>query len=244
MKIGTKSLLFGAHQFILHPFLVFIGWCVLYGFPFDPRVWFCIVVHDWGYFGSPNMDGKEGEKHPYAGASIAGALFGRRWYDFCVGHSRHLAKSEGLEVSKLCYADKLGTCLMPPGIYLPLANLSGEIEEYRHMNAKAMLFPADKTDREWYAWVRGIMGRVAFMQEADASAYVNPGYYVEAGMPEELTAVQISDACMTVDHGFGLLDQEYKEIMLRACRDWYKATRKAILDPVPDPAVKERLPGG
>lgn len=32
MKIGTKSVLFGAHQFILHPLLLFIGWWQEYGF--------------------------------------------------------------------------------------------------------------------------------------------------------------------------------------------------------------------
>lgn len=32
MKIGTKSVLFGAHQFILHPLLLIIGWYLEYGF--------------------------------------------------------------------------------------------------------------------------------------------------------------------------------------------------------------------
>lgn len=32
MKIGTKSVLFGAHQFILHPLLLVIGWWQEYGF--------------------------------------------------------------------------------------------------------------------------------------------------------------------------------------------------------------------
>ena len=51
MKIGTKSLLFGAHNIIIHPVLVFIAWWRLYGFPFDPRLWIAFLVHDWGYFG-------------------------------------------------------------------------------------------------------------------------------------------------------------------------------------------------
>lgn len=33
MKVGTKSLLFGAHNIFIHPFLVFIAWWRLYGFP-------------------------------------------------------------------------------------------------------------------------------------------------------------------------------------------------------------------
>lgn len=32
MKIGTKSVLFGVHQFILHPLLLAIGWWKAYGF--------------------------------------------------------------------------------------------------------------------------------------------------------------------------------------------------------------------
>ncbi len=39
MRIGTKSVVFGAHQFWIHPFFVFIAWWRLYGFPWDPRLW-------------------------------------------------------------------------------------------------------------------------------------------------------------------------------------------------------------
>ena len=49
MKVGTKSLLFGAHNIFIHPFLVFIAWWRLYGFPADPRLWVAFIVHDWGY---------------------------------------------------------------------------------------------------------------------------------------------------------------------------------------------------
>ena len=70
MKIGTKSLLFGAHNIIIHPVLVFIAWWRLYGFPFDPRLWIAFLVHDWGYFGKSDMDGSEGETHVELGARI------------------------------------------------------------------------------------------------------------------------------------------------------------------------------
>ena len=63
MRIGTKSILFGAHCFFLHPWFVALGWWKLYGFPFDPRLWVAFAVHDFGYIGKPNMDGKEGETH-------------------------------------------------------------------------------------------------------------------------------------------------------------------------------------
>jgi len=75
VSIGTRSLLFGVHQFALHPIFLFIAWWRLYGFPFDPRLWVCFVVHDIGYFGKRNMDGEEGEQHPLVGARIAGFLF-------------------------------------------------------------------------------------------------------------------------------------------------------------------------
>lgn len=75
MKVGTKSVLFGAHCFLLHPIFVAIAWIKLYGFPFDPRIWVAFFVHDLGYIGKPNMDGPEGETHVKLGARIMGFLF-------------------------------------------------------------------------------------------------------------------------------------------------------------------------
>lgn len=98
MKIGTRSLLFGAHQFLLHPWFVAAAWCRLFGFPWDPRLWVAFFVHDIGYWEMPNMDGAEGEQHPRVGATIMGALFDyqdlyghiiprfqRRWYTAPIG---------------------------------------------------------------------------------------------------------------------------------------------------------------
>lgn len=70
MKVGTKSVLFGAHCFLLHPIFVALGWIKLYGFPLDPRIWIAFFVHDLGYWGKPNMDGTEGETHVELGAKI------------------------------------------------------------------------------------------------------------------------------------------------------------------------------
>lgn len=75
MSIGTRSLLFGVHQFAIHPVIVFIAWTKLYGFPYDPRLWVCFLVHDWGYFGKKDMDGQVGETHPTVGAAIVSYLF-------------------------------------------------------------------------------------------------------------------------------------------------------------------------
>ncbi|KKK99728.1 hypothetical protein LCGC14_2629800, partial [marine sediment metagenome] len=64
MKTGTKSLLFGVHQFILHPLMVLLAWFVYY--KRAPKFYqLCaIVTHDLGYWGLSNMDGEEGSLHP------------------------------------------------------------------------------------------------------------------------------------------------------------------------------------
>lgn len=48
MTVGTKSVLFGVHQFVIHPILLFVAWWKLYGFPWDPRLWFAFLLHDIG----------------------------------------------------------------------------------------------------------------------------------------------------------------------------------------------------
>lgn len=75
MKVGTKSVLYGAHCFLIHPFFVAAAWIKLYGFPWDPRIWITFFVHDLGYWAKPNMDGPEGETHPELGAAIMHFLF-------------------------------------------------------------------------------------------------------------------------------------------------------------------------
>lgn len=129
MKVGTKSVLFGAHQFFIHPWFVAAAWWKLYGFPCDPRLWIAFFVHDIGYLFKPNMDGPEGERHPLTGAKIM-RVFGQRWFDFCYYHSRFLAKQDGVQFSQLCVADKLAICLTPHWLYLPMVRWTGEIKEY------------------------------------------------------------------------------------------------------------------
>jgi hypothetical protein len=157
MTIGTRSVLFGAHCFFLHPFFVAWGWTKLYGFPFDPRLWVAFFVHDLGYIGLPNMDGDEGEAHPILGARIMSRLFDPRregrqvamnlgggtwiylgpWGQFSVYHSRFYARRHGAEPSKLCYADKLAIVLTPRWLYLPMVHWTGEVDEYlaHHLEA-------------------------------------------------------------------------------------------------------------
>ncbi|GHE65140.1 hypothetical protein [Roseivirga thermotolerans] len=130
MKIGTKSILIGAHCFFIHPWFVAYSWYKLYGFPFDPRLWLAFFVHDLGYIGKPNMDGEEGELHPYWGANLMGFLFGFKWFEFTLYHSRFLAKKNGASFSKLCVADKLAIVYTPSWLYLPMVRMTGEIHEY------------------------------------------------------------------------------------------------------------------
>lgn len=177
MKIGTKSLLFGGHQFILHPIHVFIAWWIVYGFPKDPRLWIAFIVHDWGYWGKPNIDGKEGETHPELGAKIMHRLFDKKigkltmctvdesnsvivnskspiyssdWYNFTRFHSRSYATLHGANISKLCIADKLAFCVPPKKLYLLLVTLTGEIKEYMTTSRTKFGKEPYTNKSEWY----------------------------------------------------------------------------------------------
>lgn len=135
MNVGTKSLLYGAHCFFLHPLFVAMSWIKLYSFPWDLRIWLCFICHDWGYFGSTSMDGEDGKLHPYLGARIMG-VFGRDWYNFSLYHSRSLAKRDNVNYSKLCVPDKYAMCVTPKWLYLLMVQATGEINEYIE-NAKS-----------------------------------------------------------------------------------------------------------
>lgn len=155
MTVGTKSVLFGAHQFAIHPWFVAWAWWKLFGFPLDPRLWVMFFVHDLGYWGKPNMDGPEGEYHPFFGANFMSSLFDLReiwntrvttgvlpdplygkWGMESLLHSRFLAKRLGKDPSRLCYADKLAIILTPSWLYIPMARATGELAEYMEMSAK------------------------------------------------------------------------------------------------------------
>lgn len=155
MRIGTRSLLYGAHQFALHPLFLALAWWALYGFPCDPRLWIAFIVHDWGYWGKPDMDGSEGQAHPELGGRIMNRLFGREWGDFTRLHSRFYARREGREPSPLCAADKLVLLVTPSWLYLPLVVITGEVREYRAVYAVWHGRPVDQVStHEWYEGLR------------------------------------------------------------------------------------------
>lgn len=194
MKMGTKSLLYGAHLWFLHPWFVAVAWFKLYGFRwvtcpstkvrtsiFDPRLWLCFLVHDWGYWGCPDMDGERGERHPETGAKIVfgvliiGFTWGvsNRWREFVFYHSRFLAKQDNRTPSLLCVADKLAIALEPWWLYLPRVIATGEIREYMKLAETRNLVgdPAGKystmniaTDdrRRWHASMTDYVRRWAF----------------------------------------------------------------------------------
>lgn len=130
MTTGTKSLLFGAHCFFLHPFFVAWGWWRLFGFPWDPRLWCCFLFHDIGYWGMSSVEGPGSERHVEFGARMVGLLCGDTFADECRRHSRQWCLRNGSPISRLCLADKMAFALMPAWLYLPMARRSGELAEY------------------------------------------------------------------------------------------------------------------
>ncbi len=170
MLTGRKSLLFGVHQFIWHPITVFLAWRRLYGRP-NWKEFVCIVIHDWGYWFAPNMDGEEGEKHPEFAARLAYRWLGMDYHDICLFHSRHYARNLKRKPSKLCWADKLSILYEPWWWYLPRAWLSAELWEYRE-NAKNYI-PLSASHKEWFFWVQSRLAKIGKEMRGDAVPYFN-----------------------------------------------------------------------
>jgi hypothetical protein len=217
VKVGTKSLLFGVHQILIHPWFVAYAWWLLYGIPLDPRYWVAFTVHDLGYWGKPNMDGPEGENHVLLGSRIMYWLFdwtrpwsrknpkagengfGKKsdylyWSSLVLYHSRFHAKREFKHYSKLCVADKLSFCLTPRCLYLTLANWSGEIHEYmervRDKYAKENKFA--RNQKEWHAGVcKFIREWVSAHREGRPDEWtLSSGDFKRASVSEPLAEVQ------------------------------------------------------
>ena len=170
IPIGTRSVLIGAHAFFLHPWFVAWAWWRLYGFPWDPRLWFAFFLHDLGYIGLPDMDGDLGESHPELGAMLMSLFFDPgalycdpgpkpHWYQFTLYHSRYYAKRDGVPPSRLCAADKLAIALTPWWLYLPMVKLTGELEGYmavsdvRNAAGEPRFEPEEHSEdpaKEWY----------------------------------------------------------------------------------------------
>ncbi len=174
MKTGTKSLLWGVHQFLLHPVTVWIAWVWLYRRLPNLQETICIIIHDWGYWGKTKMDDEGGERHPEVAARIAGRLFGSKYHDLCLYHSRHYARNANREPSLLCWADKLSILCEPWWLYLPRAWASGELFEYREIAYKCGFIPLWLPHRDWYAWIQDRFGTIGREKQGDIVSYVNP----------------------------------------------------------------------
>lgn len=163
LRPGTRSLLLGAHQFILHPCFVALAWHKLYGgWPRDPRIWVAFLLHDIGYWGKWDMDGASGASHPLLGANLMGRLFDRgqrdelghgHWWRFTACHSRTFANIYRYPHSTLMAADKLATVLMPLPLYAALCWLSGEWLEYRERWVASGKYPGGPND-DVMTWAR------------------------------------------------------------------------------------------
>jgi hypothetical protein len=162
MKIGTKSLLFGVHQFLWHPWCVGRAWRMIYHRWPTRREWLAIFVHDWGYWGCSDMNGECGIEHPALGARIVSRFISRRvnhpvvanivrrnWFEFVAGHSANYAKKHGLKLSPLYLADKVSVLMEPMWFYLLRARLSGEGWEYEQHSPKK-----GQGLRAWLRWYR------------------------------------------------------------------------------------------
>jgi len=165
LKVGTKSVLYGAHCFFIHPFYVAKAWKMLYG-KRNLKLWVSFFVHDIGYWNKPNMDGAEGELHPYLGAKIMHKLFDKNgsleWYRFTLYHSRFLAKKEGGQYSKLCVADKYAIVLTPSWLYIPMVKASGEIWEYikdAERNSNGSFTASNDKLYEWHHSVKDYVAK-------------------------------------------------------------------------------------
>lgn len=172
MKVGTKSLLFGVHQFAWHPWTVIRAYRAVHGvWPmFDECL--CILVHDWGYWGCPNLDGEQGKRHPERGARIAFCLvylwykefrrchwlvaksYAEEAYDRTLYHSSHYARAHGAKPSALYLPDKASILHEPRWFYLLRARLSGEVWEYISNSPFAKLPPELQTANGWYLWYK------------------------------------------------------------------------------------------
>lgn len=167
MKIGTKSLLFGVHQFIWHPWTVLRAWRMIYP---ESRITVPLLIaifcHDLGYWGCSNMDGPEGRCHPEDGARLAQSLV-RLWLrltrrdmsrteieldallmlQFTRYHSMHFAQMHGRCPSPLYLADKASILIEPRWFYLLRGWLSGELKEYAENSPVKHHGP-----RAWFDW--------------------------------------------------------------------------------------------
>lgn len=176
MKLGSRSLLFGVHQVIIHPLLVYIAWVVLYRSLPSFKETVGILVHDWGYWGVEDLKGETGDRHPERGAHLMRKWFGPEWGTFILGHSTfYVARSvqangmadwmlnglaeanlaiNGIPLptapSKLMAPDKYWHCMVPLWFYKLLSVPTGEFRYYRSLQHARQVGPLHEPDLVWW----------------------------------------------------------------------------------------------
>jgi len=159
VKIGTKSLLIGAH-WPPHILMVILAWKWLYGTWPTWREFLAICIHDIGYIGVVEMDGPDGTMHPERGARIADTCLGAEYGALIRGHSKGYAEAVGVPLSKLYGPDKLSHALEPSWLYVFRTRLTGEIRQYRS-TAHGCAPRNDDSAVSDYEWFRVIRARMA-----------------------------------------------------------------------------------
>lgn len=158
VPVGTRSILVGGHQFVIHPLCCMIALRrleILDRWPRSIPVYVACVIHDWGYWGKHDMDGPEGKAHPEWGARKVSRFFDvpgdGAWFRYVGGHSRSYASRMSMPASALMYADKLATELVPLWLLGLLYWASGEYVEYRDrwMRHDDPPYPGTATDGPW-----------------------------------------------------------------------------------------------
>ena len=96
MTVGTKSILFRAHCFLIHGFFVARRWWTLWGFPWDPRLWAAFFVPDLGYLGWGDVRRDRGRRIRAPGREDHGPAF-RRPIGRLLRHSRYMSQEAQCE---------------------------------------------------------------------------------------------------------------------------------------------------
>lgn len=106
------------------------------------------------------MDDDDGETHPELGAKIM-SVFGDKWSDLVLLHSRFYAKRLGRPISRLCVADKLAICMYPCWLWKLLVLASGEWRDYMETPKYAVVdgyFGTDSLDEKCTAMTTYLRG--------------------------------------------------------------------------------------
>jgi hypothetical protein len=156
MKTALRSYLVGMHNPIIHTATVLVSWIYIYrSFP-SVKELVCILFHDLGYLKQTSIDGAD-DRHPEFGAYLCGSWFGKKYYVFCISHSRVYAKKLKLQLSKLGFADKYSILVYPDWFFKILITVGGEAEQYhRTTKTKKWGFPVDVKliKKDYRKWVK------------------------------------------------------------------------------------------